>query len=59
MVNNQKELLLLQVKLLQLEHEQEVAAAIAEEKKRKLAQKNKEQADLLLRTIKMQLARTI
>lgn len=54
MVNNQQELTLLQLKLLQLEDEE-----VAKKKlQQKLAERNKAQADLILRTIKMQLSRT-
>lgn len=54
MMNNKEELTMLEVKLLQLEHEE----CKKREQAKKLAERNKAQADLILRTIKMQLART-
>lgn len=54
MMNSKQELTQLEVKLMQLEHEQAEKEKVA----KKLAERNKAQADLLLRTIKMQLSRT-
>lgn len=54
MVNSKQELTQLEVKLMQLEHEQQ----LKQQQATKLAERNKAQADMILRTIKMQLART-
>jgi hypothetical protein len=58
MVNNKTELLQLEVRLLMLDEERDAARKQQESLKRKLVEADKAKADLILRTIKMGLART-